>query len=133
MPNISTFLKDKLLDKAVGAINFTPSATLYIRLFSTVLTAAGAGTELANPSYAAKAIDNNLTVFPLSAGGLKSNAVRFDFAVAAENWSVIRAVGLFDAATGGNLYFYDNLTTPLTISSGENLFFDVGDFDFELS
>ncbi len=131
--NISNYLRDKVADKIIGAVNFTTAPTLYIRLFSTVLTAAGTGTEIAQPSYAAKLIDNNLTNFPLSAAGAKANAVRFDFAAAAENWSPILAVGLFDAATGGNLYFYDNLTASITIASGEILFFDIGDIGFSVS
>lgn len=128
--NISTFLRNKILDKTIGAVNFTSSPTLWIRLFSTDLTAAGTGTELANPSYAAKQIDNNLTNFPLSVDGAKANAVRFDFAVAGENWTAIEAVGLFDAQTGGNLYFFENLAAPIAIETGENLFFDIDDIQF---
>ena len=130
MANISTYLKNKLLDKCVGAVNFTPAATLWIRLFSTDLTVAGTGTELSNPSYQALEIGNDTTTFPLAASGAKANAVRFDFDAAEEDWTAIEAVGLFDAETGGNLYFFENLTAPIAVETGENLYFDIGDIEF---
>ena len=130
--NFSIYLKNKMLDKAVGAANFTPAPTLWIRLFSTVLTATGAGTELSNPSYQPIGIPNDAATFPLAANGTKSNAVRFDFAAAAENWANILSVGLFDSETGGNLYFYNNLNAPITIEAAQSLYFETGDLAFEI-
>lgn len=128
--NISNYLRNKLLDKAVGGADFTPAANLFVRAFSTVLTAAGAGTEISNAGYAAIEVPNNFTNFPAAVNGAKSNALRLDGDAATENFADILAFGLFDAASGGNLYFYDNLDAPLAIENGQNFFFDAGDISF---
>ena len=133
MANISTYLRNKLLDKAVGAVDFTPAVNLYFRAFSTVLTAAGAGTELDGDGYEALEVENNPTNFPAAASGAKSNAVRFDFAPATADWDDILAIGVFDASSGGNLYYYQNLEDPLVILETENIYFDIGDIDFSIS
>lgn len=131
MSTIGNYLRDKLLNEAVGAVAFAPAATLEIRLFSTVLTAAGAGTEISNAGYARQTINNDTSFFPASTSGAKTNAVRVDFDDATEDWLDILAVGLFDA--GDNLYFFMNLDAPVSISETFHLFFDIGDLSFEFS
>lgn len=98
-------------NQALGAVAWTPSATLELRLFSTALTAAGVGTELTNAGYERKTISNNTTNFPVTTTGVRSNAVQFDFATAEEDWddvtsSAVYAIGVFDPSD--NLYFYQN-------------------------
>lgn len=128
--NISNYLRNKLLDKAISGTDFVPAANLFIRAFSTILTADGAGTEITNAGYAPLEAPNNLTNFPASVAGAKSNALRLDGSAATENWANILAFGIFDAATGGNLYFYQNLNDPLVIESGQNFYFDASDVAF---
>jgi hypothetical protein len=131
MSTIGNYLRDKLLNEAIGAVAFAPAATLEIRLFSTVLTAAGVGTEIANTGYARKTINNDTTNFPNSSTGSKTNAVRIDFDDATEDWDDILAVGLFDSAN--NLYFFKNLDAPVSIANTFHLYFDIGDLNFSLS
>lgn len=130
--NISNYLRNKLLDKAISGTDFAPSANLFIRAFSTVLTAAGAGTEITNAGYAPLEVANNSANFPESVNGAKSNALRLDGSAATEDWANILAFGLFDAETGGNLYFYQNLDVAMTIASGQNFYFDAGDIVWSL-
>jgi hypothetical protein len=131
MSTIGNYLRDKLLNEAIGAVAFAPAATLEIRLFSTVLTAAGVGTEIANAGYSRRTINNDTTMFPASTTAAKTNAVRIDFDDASEDWDDILAVGLFDAAN--NLYFFKNLDAPVSIADTFHLFFDIGDLSFTLS
>ncbi|HEX8248963.1 MAG TPA: hypothetical protein VF599_12370 [Pyrinomonadaceae bacterium] len=132
MLNISNFLRNKLLDKAVSGTNFTPATNLFIRLFTTTLDRDAVGTELDNLGYTPLQVTNNLTNFPAASAGAKENAVRFDFDPAEEDWDPVLAVGLFDASSGGNLYFYQNLDDALQIDDEQNLYFDIGDISFSL-
>ena len=128
--NISNFLRNKLLDKAVGGTDFAPAANLYVRAFSTVLSADGAGVEITNAGYAPVSVPNNPANFPAAVAGEKANALRLDGAAATENFADILAFGLFDSAVGGNLYFYQNLAAPLVIEAEQNFYFDAGDVSF---
>lgn len=108
---LGNYLRNAQSNQALGAVAWTPSATLELRLFSTALTAAGVGTELTNAGYERKTISNNTTNFPVTTTGVRSNAVQFDFAAAEEDWDgvtgdAIYSIGVFD--TSGNLYFYQN-------------------------
>ncbi|HEY0048191.1 MAG TPA: hypothetical protein VGB68_02820 [Pyrinomonadaceae bacterium] len=132
MLNISNYLRNKLLDKAVSGTNFTPGANLFIRLFTTPLDRDAVGTELDNLGYTPLQVANNLTTFPAASSGAKANAVRFDFEPAEEDWNPILSIGIFDASTAGNLYFYQNLDDALQIDDEQNLYFDIGDIQFEI-
>lgn len=104
----SDYLENKLLDLAIGGVAFSPAATLYAALFTTAPSDAGGGSEFSG--VARVAITNNTTNFPSAAGGAKSNGVAIAFAPASAAGTV-EAVGLFDAASGGNLYGWAELLT----------------------
>lgn len=133
MANISNFLKNKMLDKAIGGVDFVPASSLWLRAYTTPLNASGVGTELASNGYAPLEFPNNSTNFPNAVNGAKSNNVRFDFEPAEENWDLIESFGFWDAESGGNLYFYQNLAEPVQVNETQNLYFDSGDIDFSLS
>lgn len=129
--NISNYLRNALLDEAIGGVNFTPAATLEIRLFSTTLDRDGAGTQLTNLGYAPVSVTNNTTNFPLADEGAKENAVQFEFPEAEENWDDILSVGIFD--TSDNLYFYQNYGSPKTVENGQIWTYAPGEMTFDFS
>ena len=127
--NISNYLRNRLLDEAIGGVNFVPAATLEIRLFSTTLDRDGAGTQLTNLGYAPFSFDNNTTNFPLTVLGTKENAVQFEFPEAEEDWDDILSVGIFD--TDDNLYFFQNYSSPKTVDSGQIWTYSAGEISFD--
>ena len=129
--NIGNYLRNALLNECLGGSAFAPSATLEIRLFSTALTAAGAGTEINNPGYAPKTINNDTTNFPVSSTGTKENAVQFDFDPAEEDWDDVLAIGLFDPS--GNLYFYQNYSDPIEVLDTLYFYLAIGDISISFS
>jgi hypothetical protein len=99
-------------------------ATLYLGAFTTMPADDGTGgVEPTGGGYARIPITNNATNFPAAVAGnpsTKSLAVQFAFAVASVSWSpsFVKGIGWFDAASAGNLrWFQELIDTPSIISS----------------
>jgi hypothetical protein len=117
----SNYLNCRTLDYLFGAQTFTVPGTLYQALFTTAPDGAGAGAvEPTGNAYARKSVTNNSTEFPLStlASGLKANANAQTFATPTPSgWGTVVAVGLYDAATGGNLWWSDTVSDTVVAAS----------------
>jgi hypothetical protein len=48
------------------------------------------------------------------------------FPQATASWGTVVGFGLYDAASGGNLLYFNNLTTSKQIDSGDQLSFPAG-------
>jgi len=130
MAGKSDYLENKILDFLLGGVSYTPPATVYIALFTVAPTDAGGGTEVSGGGYARVAVANNTTNFPAATNGTKSNGTTITFPTATADWGTIVAVGIYDAATNGNLLFWANLTTARTVQSGDTAQFAVGALTF---
>lgn len=128
--SISNFLETELVDHVFGAAAYSAPATLYFALFTAAPSDAGGGTEVSGGSYARVAVTNNATNFP--AGNPKSNGVAIDFGTATANWGTVTHVGVFDAASGGNLLVWGALENPKTIDNGDGAAFAIGEFTLTL-
>lgn len=115
--NKSNYLRNKQLDNGVGGQASAAAATLYFALYTVAPTAAGGGTEVSGGGYARKSVTNNLTNFPAASAGTKSNATSVDWSPATGDWGTLTAVGVFDAASGGNLLYFASLTTPRIVAT----------------
>src|SRR5262245_10445986 len=114
----STYLDNKLLDLVLGAVSYTAPSSIYAALYTVAPTAAGGGTEVSGGSYARVAITNNTTNFPSASGGSKSNGTMITWPTATASWSVVVAVGLLDAASGGNLLYFTTISSK-TVDSND--------------
>lgn len=130
MAGKSDYLENKLLDHWLGATAFSAPGTLYLALFTAAPSDSGGGTEVTGGSYVRLAVTNNTTNFPAASGGAKSNGVDFTFVTATANWGTIVSVGIFDAASAGNLLAWANLAVSKTVNTNDVLKFLVGDLDF---
>ena len=130
MAGKSTYLANKVLDHLLGGTTYTPPSTLYIALFTDAPTDAGGGTEVSGGSYARAAVTNNTTNWPSASNGQKQNANQIAFAQATAAWGTVVAVGIFDAATDGNLLWWANLAAPRTVNSGDQVSFAIGSLQF---
>jgi hypothetical protein len=83
-------------------------------LFTVAPGETGGGTEVSGGGYARQSF--TLTA---ASGGATSNAADITFGPATANWGTIVAVGIFDAATGGNMLMYGNLATSKIVNSME--------------
>lgn len=104
----------------------------YVALFTAAPGETGGGTEVAGGSYARVLVANTSANWDLTNGGAAdanvdgvadnatvNNAAQIDFPAPTANWGQATHWGLFDAATGGNLWIYAVLTTPKTINNGD--------------
>lgn len=114
----SNYLEQKLLDHVFGGPTYTPPATLYFALYTAAPTDSGGGTEITGNGYARAAITNNTTNFGAATGSGKTNASPVIWPIPTASWGTAVALGVFDAASGGNLLYWGLLTTNRLINLG---------------
>lgn len=100
--------EDKLLTLFKGA------GPYYLALFTAAPGESTAGTEVSGGAYARQQV-----TFGNPSNGTMTNSAAIEFPTATATWGTAVAWGLFDAATGGNLVWYGNITTPKELLSGD--------------
>lgn len=111
---MTDYLKRKVLDHVFGAVTYTPAATLYV----------GLGTSLVGESIA-EWDDANYTrqacAFDVSSGGITQNAAAESFLTpdAAGTTATITHFGIWDDVTLGNLLYVGSLTSSKVVVLGD--------------
>jgi len=77
--------------------------------------------ELSGGGYARVAVTNNSTNFPATTGDTKTNGTDIVFPVATADWGQIALVTIWDAATGGNVWYWATLLVFRDILDGDQL------------
>ena len=126
MSSFSDFLENELLDHVFNNAAYTAPATIYLGLYTTAPTDAGGGTEVSGGGYARQAV-----AFTTSSGGAISNSAAESFTASGANFGTVVAVGLFDAASAGNLLAWDAITSAV-VNDGDTINFAIGDIDITL-
>ncbi|MFZ2641000.1 MAG: hypothetical protein WA117_08410 [Verrucomicrobiia bacterium] len=126
----SNYLENKVLNHLLGSVTYSAPATLYLALFTAAPTDAGGGTEVTGGSYARVAVENNTTNFPTVTNGVKTNGAQITFPQATASWLTVVAVGLFDAATNGNLLYWADLSTSKAVATDDIVVFDIDSLTF---
>lgn len=126
MADFSDYLENELLDHVFRNAAYTPAAAVYLGLFTAAPSDAGGGTEVSTGGYAREAI-----TFGAASGGAISNTSAVEFTASGGNFGTITHVGIFDAATTGNLLAWKAITN-VTINDGDTLNFPIGDIDVAL-
>ena len=134
---MSDYFENKLIDAVFKQQSFTAPANLYIGLFTLIPGDSNSGTEVStvgtaytriacNPSSSANWTTTQGTASAPSTGssGTTSNLVDIVFPTPTADWGIITSFGLYDSITGGNLWYYGTLVTPITIlaASGSKKF-----------
>lgn len=120
----TNFYEQKILNLLRG--DTVSSWTPYIALFTTAPTESSDGTELDLENYVRQEV-----VFgaPTPSGDYHeiSNTSPVAFPVLEGTGEVIVAVGYFDAESGGNLCYYDDAVSAITIDPNTIVEMNVGD------
>jgi len=156
MAAFTDFAENKIIDwlfrgQALGFAGASLTAgtgptSLYIGLLSTTPSDSSAGVEVSGNGYGRVTVASTLgnwaaTSVPLSAAasggnnGTTSNNNLITFPTPTGSWAAglpITGVGIFDAATGGNLLMYSALTVSKTINSGDAVTFPASSLTFQL-
>ena len=128
MAAISDYLENALINEVLRNVGYTPSATVYLALFTTATTDAGGGTEVTGGSgpYARQAI-----TFSAASGGATSNSGAVSFAGMPA--ATVTHAAIMDASTAGNMLFHGALSAPKIVGAGDTLTFAIGDIDVSLA
>lgn len=129
----SNYLELEVLDHVLSRATFTAAATLYYALYTVSPNDADGGTEVSTSgtAYARQSVTNDATNFPAAVAGAKSNGVLVNFGTASgAGWGSVQYIGLRDASSGGNLYFWGAIDPSIPIYSGDALSFPVGTIVF---
>ena len=102
----------------------------YIGYFNNSITDDSVPTEVSGNGYARVQIDNKMGS---AASGSISNTTAISFpAASGGDHGTIVAIAIFDAASGGNMIAFGNLSASRTISDGDQLSIAVGNLTISL-
>lgn len=126
MSQASNYLETKIYDHVFRNTAYTPAATLYLALFTSTATSAEleAGTltnEVTGGSYARQTV-----TFGAPTNGAGSNSGTITFPTASAGWGTIRFVAVMDASSSGNVLWYAQLTSDVTINTSNTFQFNAG-------
>lgn len=128
----SLYSRNKVLELVHGKTAFT-LPTAHIGLSTT--TPSGTDTNVTEPvgnSYA-RVATTGATWTAASAGAIDSAAaITFPTATGA-GWGTVTHVVAYDAPTGGNLLWWDDLTSSQAIAAGVTFSIPIGSADFSMS
>jgi hypothetical protein len=122
----SNYLENALFNHVFRNTAYTPASTLYAALFTTTATTSEleAGTltnEATGGSYARQTV-----TFGAPTNGAGSNSGTVTFPTASAGWGTIRYVAIMDASSSGNVLWYAQLTSDVTINTSNTFQFNTG-------
>jgi hypothetical protein len=133
MAAMSDYCEQQLIKHLFRTGSFTKPTVIAIGLYTAAPSDAGGGTEVTGGAYARQ------TLNPLDANwtdptttGTTDNASAITFPTATANWGTITHVGIFDAASAGNLLFWGALTQSKVVNSGDTFSFAIGALDVQI-
>jgi hypothetical protein len=132
MSALSDYLENEILDHILGGGDYTRPASVFVGLFTTAIGDDGSGDEVTGNDYERVEVTNNNTNFPAAVNGVKSNGQEIAFPQPSASWGAVRAVGIFDASSGGNLLFSANLSQQVTIAAGDTPSWPAGSLSFSM-
>lgn len=113
----SDYLKDKVLNHMRGIATWTPAATSFFQLMNNAPTPAGGGAPV--PVLPRLEVNNSSTSWNAASAGMITNKNLLEFASAAPvDLGTVVGIAEYDAATGGHLLSYGDLSVPKTITAG---------------
>jgi hypothetical protein len=123
---LSDYLENKILDLAFGAVAYSRPATVYLEPYEANPNDAGAGGDVPDSGYSSRvAVTNNATNFPAASGGVKTLAVAQTL-YTASGAETLTGVGIWDAASSGNLLGLFVPGANLVTSSGKRVLIPAG-------
>lgn len=115
------YLDNSMINAALRATPYTSPIAVYLALFTVSPTVGGGGTEVTGGSYARQPI-----IWTAPINGQSSNVADALFPVASAAWGTIVAFGVYDASSGGNLLYFNTLSTPRNVQINDQVRFPSG-------
>lgn len=132
MAALSDYLENALVNHifrgGVGGTAFTQPTAIYLALFTTAPTDAGAGTEVSGGAYVRRQVN-----FTAPSNGATDNTSDLTYPAATADWGTISHFGLFDALTGGNMLIHGAFSIAKPIYLGDQFIVRAGDLDIQFN
>lgn len=130
MGAMTTYLKNKLLDHAAGVTEYTMPTDIYLAAFvGDPETISGAEVDAnTTTGYGRQAV-----TMDSAASGSQANTAAVEFPVANASWGTITHLAIFDAESGGNRLWSDQMSASKTIGEGDTFTVAIGDLDLTLT
>lgn len=90
------------------------ASSFWLALFTSAPSEEGTGTEVTGAGYSRQQVS-----FGTPSGGSMKNSAAIEFAPAASDWGTASHWALFDAATGGNMWWSGAVETPKPLYTGD--------------
>lgn len=121
-----TSAANSIINKILRNTDFSPSASLYLALFTADPGDTGASGEVTGGSYSRK-----LITFDAAADKHTQNsaAITVDSMPAC----TVSHIGIFSLESGGTFWWGGALTVSKTLSAGDSIKFDIGEIDINLT
>lgn len=120
MSAATDYLEALIADHLTRDASWTKPSGLYVGLFTAMPNDdATGGTEVSGGSYARVQHGPGDAQWNVSSPGVVTNAGDITFPQATADWGQLVGVGVWDAATGGNLLFAAQLGATKTVGSGD--------------
>lgn len=117
MASMTQYLQKKLVDHALGLAAYTMPTAVYVGLFTGSPGETGSQTsEVVAAEYARQELTSHMDATVL-ATGVASNASGLTFPEPVSDWGTIAYVGILDAASGGNMLFYEALPAARAVEA----------------
>jgi len=117
----SYYLANAVVNAALRNTPFTLPATVYVAVYTVAPTPSGGGTEVGIGGYG-----RQTAVFSAPVNGSTSNTAEVLFPIASADWGTIVAFALFDASSGGNMLYFNNLSSSRDVLANDQLRFPAG-------
>jgi hypothetical protein len=132
----TNYLEDKVIGHLFGGTAYTAPTTWYVGLQTASPSDSAGGTEVSGGAYARQSV-----AWTVASGGIAqaSNTAALTFPAATTDWGTVTHAGVYDAASGGNLVAYEQLTktdfttaNPKTVNTGDIFKIDAGNLKVQL-
>lgn len=128
--SLTDYAENKIVDALMRGQSLGAPATWYVGLLTSACSDSSAGTEVSGGSYARVAVTAGLTQWAgtqsagstsasSGTGGQTSNNAAITFPAPTANWGSVTHFALYDAASGGNQWVCQSLTTGKTVNNGD--------------
>ena len=128
MAAMSNYLENKVLDYVLRDQADWAPAAVYLSLHTADPTDAGTGAECSGGSYARQAITFNAA--HATAGTIDNSSVEEFTNMPA---CTVTHIGVWDAASSGNLLFFGAVTASKAVGSGDTISLSEGSLDITLA
>lgn len=130
MAALSDHAENLLLNWLMTSGSATRPTAWYLALFTAAPSDSGGGTEVSGNGYSRQTIAFSTAS---GTGGTTSNSADVSFTASGGSFGTVSHVGIFDAASAGNLLWHGAMTASKTIADGDTLEFSTGNVDLTIA